>query len=611
MTVLAIAALLLLASSERWGTGAVQQVRPQRQSPFAPLKELRPWSGEELQQLAALRREGAYDWATIAQKVGRSSGACSQKYASLCGDSARTLTSSEQKQILRLTVLHGENWRLISLAMRARRAAQGGQSEEKFSEEHLKYFYRRYTRGFVSGPWTADETGLLRRLVLENLRNPVQLDIERAVDERSAAAEEEEEEEPRAELAAPADGSLESLKALMRKGADDEELLAFIKAVRSSDDGEAPSPSSAAAGGGDSDVFRVHAQRSPPSWRNVSHILMRSSADCRQAYLSSVLRKDLSQQRDVWYPGEVYFLQQLAEHWNRSWVAIGNELGRSPQQCRNAHAAGSGSAVLRVRGESRSSDCSFVRAGRCSRSWTAAEDVELVRLRGEHSDCWAPVAAAMQRTNAQCFQRYSILAARAAGSAQHGWSEAQNRELSALVRSEGAQWSAIGRRLGRTAYVCRAAYKRLLDRARGSGAALAPMPRHHAHRQRDAQLLAAAGEGRAWTREEDAYLKSLVDSAGRRWSSIAEEMHRSPEDIMLRFDFKIAPRRMGQWSREEDRQLLQLHSSLGPRWAKVPRPLTLTLTPALTLPCASRSASSSAARARSALCASALRWTRG
>jgi hypothetical protein len=32
---------------------------------------------------------------------------------------------------------------------------------------------------------------------------------------------------------------------------------------------------------------------------------------------------------------------------------------------------------------------------------------------------------------------------------------------------------------------------------------------------------------------------------------LAEEMNRSPEDVMLRYDFKILKRRSGSWTKEE------------------------------------------------------------
>jgi hypothetical protein len=46
-------------------------------------------------------------------------------------------------------------------------------------------------------------------------------------------------------------------------------------------------------------------------------------------------------------------------------------------------------------------------------------------------------------------------------------------------------------------------------------------------------------------------------------------MGRSPEDVMLRYDFKIMKRKSGSWSREEDEQLMKIVSEVGPRWTLV------------------------------------------
>jgi hypothetical protein len=50
-------------------------------------------------------------------------------------------------------------------------------------------------------------------------------------------------------------------------------------------------------------------------------------------------------------------------------------------------------------------------------------------------------------------------------SAPQGWTHEQNIELEELVRTHGAKWTLIGSKLGRTSYVCRAAYKRLLEKS--------------------------------------------------------------------------------------------------------------------------------------------------
>ena len=63
----------------------------------------------------------------------------------------------------------------------------------------------------------------------------------------------------------------------------------------------------------------------------------------------------------------------------------------------------------------------------------------------------------------QCFQRFQIISQ--ANSSKSGWSTEDNAALFRLVAEYGAKWTTIGKLLGRTAYVCRAAYKRFVDKA--------------------------------------------------------------------------------------------------------------------------------------------------
>jgi hypothetical protein len=149
------------------------------------------------------------------------------------------------------------------------------------------------------------------------------------------------------------------------------------------------------------------------------------------------------------------------------------------------------------------------------------------------------------------------------------------------VKECGPRWTNIGRRLRRTAYVCRAAYKRYIDK--------------HDCKNLTMPLLsdskkptgASASNDSPWNSEADEILKKKVLQYGRRWSSIgiyifdgrslyiyicessflfyylisvAEDMGRSPEDVMLRYDFKIMRRKSGSWSREEDELLMKVHN---------------------------------------------------
>ena len=67
------------------------------------------------------------------------------------------------------------------------------------------------------------------------------------------------------------------------------------------------------------------------------------------------------------------------------------------------------------------------------------------------------------------------------------------------------------------------------------------------------QTSSSSSSSSVWSKSDDELLKSLVLHLGRRWSSIAEIVGRSPEDVMLRYDFKIAPRRLGSWSKVRGR----------------------------------------------------------
>ena len=47
-------------------------------------------------------------------------------------------------------------------------------------------------------------------------------------------------------------------------------------------------------------------------------------------------------------------------------------------------------------------------------------------------------------------------------------------------------------------------------------------------------------------------------------------MKRSPEDVMLRFDFKITKQyKAGSWTKAEDSQLMDLIDKFGQKWALV------------------------------------------
>lgn len=391
-------------------------------------------------------------------------------------------------------------------------------------------------------------------------------------------------------------------------------------------------------------------------------------------------------------------------------------------------------------------------------TWSASNDAQLLQLHSLHANKWKRIGAMLRppRTSAQCFQRFQILQLRSGstlvstasdaahtpqpttftssaykkrsiatkvgsasvGEAPVGWTINQTQELCDLVRTYGPRWTHIGSLIHRTSYVCRAAYKRLVDKdphivmprlrdlKYGKQNSLGVDDRRVVVESADGvtterdssdrdkkttleentpsiekrasslskvrdmtggseqdgrQFLPRAEETSsenlidgqmsvpsqpsqalsmhnlssgpqflsspddisasqnniisqsnshppittttttsatfppsplngtvdscsdlhqpvlgAWTKEEDEQLRRLVASIGRRWTSIAERMHRSPEDVQLRHDFKVAVKRQGPWHRHEDALLMTLVASHGPRWTWIGEQLQRT-----------------------------------
>ena len=191
----------------------------------------------------------------------------------------------------------------------------------------------------------------------------------------------------------------------------------------------------------------------------------------------------------------------------------------------------------------------------------------------EHGNSWRKIGDKLGRTNSDCFQRYQILQV---VDGPHGWTLEQSEELKKLVEEKGPRWTEIGRQLRRTAYTCRAAYKRLLEKSKDPTAQMPKLKRKsrteetYIKRMKAASIEYGVGKlNREWTTNDDEMLKLKVQQYGRRWSCIAEDMGRSPEDLMLRYDFKIMKRRSGPWTREEDEMLLKTVDEIGPRWTQI------------------------------------------
>eukprot|EP01036_Dinobryon_divergens_P030151 gene30150-39347_t len=245
--------------------------------------------------------------------------------------------------------------------------------------------------------------------------------------------------------------------------------------------------------------------------------------------------------------------------------------------------------------------------GSRSRTWDGKEDAMLLSYQEEYGNKWKAIGQLINRPGSQCFQRYQILRVHKENG-RLKWSDGEYGRLFQLVQSHGPRWTVIGKLLGRTAYVCRSAYKRLVDKFDSSASLQMPRarvlkkkPKHfplskpillssadspsyavanssRLHKEDNVSVLLSESANepksenvqRLWTKEEDEYLQSLISTYGRKWTIIAEEMKRSPEDVMLRFDFRIRKQnKAGSWTKAEDAQLLNLFNKLGPKWALV------------------------------------------
>jgi len=95
--------------------------------------------------------------------------------------------------------------------------------------------------------------------------------------------------------------------------------------------------------------------------------------------------------------------------------------------------------------------------------------------------------------------------------------------------------------------------------------------------QRSSQWVETEGLGRRWTRDDDRVLAQLARQSrhdrGEHWAlAVAEQMNRSPEDVMMRFDFKLSAHRHGSWTRQEDARLIEFveqHGDVASGWSKI------------------------------------------
>lgn len=267
--------------------------------------------------------------------------------------------------------------------------------------------------------------------------------------------------------------------------------------------------------------------------------------------------------------------------------------------------------------------------GWSSRRWTTEEDALLVSLVRRYGASWALISAHMRsRVPSSCFARYRLLSHKedlkveALGlpsstvtdgvaygetycpidGAAAMWTDEKKAQLTRLVSLYGARWTWICRVLGPgySPYSARTVYMRMAlsrpdellipvrSRSTSIYTSASTDASEHASSTRfnfvnatvvlasqraAAVRRSARGEGgRKWTREDDRLLTQLAQQHGRNWNLVAEQMNRSPEDVMMRFDFKLSAHRHGSWTKQEDARLIEFveqHGDAASGWSRI------------------------------------------
>ena len=179
----------------------------------------------------------------------------------------------------------------------------------------------------------------------------------------------------------------------------------------------------------------------PANWRNISHVLRRSSIDCRRQHIRVTLNRDLDRSADIWSESEMVYLRQLVDACGHHWVELGRDLGRTSVQCYNSfhnfYQEIDDDSVYAKNGEIDNADISG-EEGRCNdagpnymkkvgysvdvgtpvigvrklvnrfRFWDDKEDALLMDLAKQHGNSWRIIGKEMGRTNRECFQRYQV-----------------------------------------------------------------------------------------------------------------------------------------------------------------------------------------------------------
>lgn len=521
---------------------------------------IKPWETEEILKLEELRVKNGYNFAAISLLLGRSEAACLQKYAKIVSSNRLSISEVVQKRIIDLVVEYGENWDVISDIVDTPRTL--------FQKESIKSFYKLYQKSFRLGPWSASEDELLIRLVNDNIANNAGNNALTKVNDTNVIYQTN-----KPVTSVNNTVNVDKLRELILNGSSDGDVQHFLvneyerlkigtAMLRShpSDNAEYLDSNADALyntvndGDNDADQLRVYATRPPPSWRNISHYLRRSSTECRRRYCAIVLNRNVEKLTDVWYPGEIYSMFAFVKKWGKMWTCIGAELGRMPVQCYqafNLYQHNMHDSIATPNGYNWISN--YYKLNKRVKLWSEKEDEQLLSLVATYTTDatsrvpWSSIGSALNRLPQQCFQRYKILSMK--NKSPTGWSTEQNEELHALVQAIGPVWTKIGAQLNRTAYSCRAAYKRYIDRVNHNCSSTdlhytMPRSKDYKYNLTTINIGTNLNSNKTWTKQDDEYLKNRVEILGRRWSSIAEDMGKSPEDIMLRYDFKLSSRKV-------------------------------------------------------------------
>eukprot|EP01038_Epipyxis_sp_PR26KG_P006284 gene6284-8652_t len=264
-----------------------------------------------------------------------------------------------------------------------------------------------------------------------------------------------------------------------------------------------------------------------------------------------------------WNDSEDIELLRLVDLYNNQWTKIGSLMKRSNLQC-----------FQRFQTLNRSNQV---------QGWTNAQNKELFQLVAKHGAQWTLISKMIGRTPYVCREAYKRLIDRTSRkSAVQTISPLSESDMSTSHPIISISVDDNNNSIGIISAIPKIKMPKRRDRLEQSVSLeyitnpLIEIP--HLLPLSDYNNILEQGQNneviynvtqRIWNKEDDELLRKLVNQYGRKWTIIAEFMNRSPEDVMLRFDFKITHRRTGPWSKDEDSKLVNLVNQIGPKWSKV------------------------------------------